>query len=599
MEELVKKEIRNLNLRMEFVNYIGGVPLAVFFLVLSQKMYYEKFYQVLLGFLAAVTITLLIFPYLRTRMFYAMFRPVLENKNQNDLSFAKEQLLKFPTYCGILVQLQWIVGDITTLSVYYSFVPVSAYGLTTFFLLVVFLAPINYMIHSTQADIFLSKILTLPAIRNIPVNKENIRAVTIFQRVSIASFSILFLPVGVLVSLYFFGSLSDPDDPFRNYLVGLIGIQSVSISYICSNLLAKILSKNTENVKEALSELKNGNLAYKMPLVDSEELGFVLALNFNELRDKIFEVVTHLKSTSNKLNALSYTLENNATHVAKEAENQSNFAEELSRSMEEFQTAIVQTEKNTESQKGLTEVCVDALFDLDSEMQSSLKQAGESASLSKKANEYAEFGSGLGLSTKNAISEIQEESKAIIDYAQLISEISDQVGLLSLNASIESARAGESGKGFQVVAREISKLGENTNQNSEMISKKVKILSQKIKHGYEQIQEVSERFREIQEASLKSDQSIKQISENLGRQFNLHGKVKTFILQLKDQALAIRESAKEQKSTIEESNSELEKLSSGSEQLTQSAKNLKNVSLELKEDAALLLKQIEFFKVGS
>lgn len=596
MEDLVKKEIRNLNLRMEFVNYIGGVPLAVFFLVLSQKMYYEKFYQVLLGFLAAVTITLVIFPYLRTRMFYTMFRPVLEGSNQHDLSFAKEQLLKFPTYCGILVQLQWIVGDITTLSVYYSFVPISLYGLTTFFLLVVFLAPINYMIHSTQADLFLSNILTLPAIRNIPVNKEHIRAVTIFQRVSIASFSILFLPVGVLISLYFFGSLSDANDPFRNYLVGLIGIQSVSISYICSNLLAKILSKNTENVKEALSELKNGNLAYKMPLVDSEELGFVLALNFNELRDKILEVVTHLKSTSSKLNELSFTLENNATHVAKEAENQSNFAEELSRSMEEFQTAIVQTEKNTEAQKGLTEVCVDALFDLDNEMQSSLTQAGESANLSKKANEYAEFGSGLGLSTKNAISEIQEESKAIIDYAQLISEISDQVGLLSLNASIESARAGESGKGFQVVAREISKLGENTNQNSEMISKKLKTLSQKIKHGYEQIQEVSERFREIQEASLKSDQSIKQISENLGRQFKLHGTVKTFILQLKDQALAIRESAKEQITTIEESNSEPEKLSSGSEQLTQSAKNLKNVSLELKEDAASLLKQIEFFK---
>lgn len=108
---------------------------------------------------------------------------------------------------------------------------------------------------------------------------------------------------------------------------------------------------------------------------------------------------------------------------------------------------------------------------------------------------------------------------------------------------------------------------------------------------------MSERFREIQDASLKSDQSIKLISENLGRQFKLHATVKTFILQLKDQAIAIRESTKEQKSTIEESNDELEKLSSGSEQLAQSAKNLQNVSLELKDDAALLMKQIEFFKV--
>jgi methyl-accepting chemotaxis protein len=596
MEDLVKKELRGLNLRMEFVNYIGGVPLAVFFLVLSQRMYYDKFYFVLLGFLAAVTITLIIFPYLRTKMFYAMFRPILETHNTKDLSLYKERLLKFPTYCGILVQFQWILGDITTLSVYYSFVPVSLYGLTTFFFLLVFLAPINYMIHSTQADLFLSKILTLSAIRDIPVNKENIRAVTIFQRVSIASFSILFLPVGVLVALYFFGSLTEPDDPFRNLLVGLIGLQSLSISYICSNLVSKILSKNTENVKDALSELKNGNLAYTMPLVDSEELGFVLALNFNELRDRILEVVTHLKSTSNKLNELSHTLDGNATEVAAEAANQSNFSEELSASMGEFQSSVVQTENNTEIQKGLTEVCVNALLDLDKEMQSSLIQAGESTKLSQNTNEFAEVGSSLGLSAENAISEIQEESKAIIDYAQLISDISDQVGLLSLNASIESARAGESGRGFQVVAREISKLGENTNENSAMISKKLKQLSLKIKHGYEQIKEVSERFREIQDAALMSDQSIKLISENLGRQFKLHATVKTFILQLKDQAIAIRESTKEQKVTIAESNYELEKLSNGSEQLAQSAKNLKNVSLELKDDAALLRKQIDFFK---
>ena len=265
--------------------------------------------------------------------------------------------------------------------------------------------------------------------------------------------------------------------------------------------------------------------------------------------------------------------------------------------MGEFQSTVVQTENNTEIQKGLTDVCVNALLDLDKEMQSSLIQAGESTKLSQKANEFAEVGSGLGLSTENAISEIQEESKAIIDYAQLISDISDQVGLLSLNASIESARAGESGRGFQVVAREISKLGENTNENSAMISKKLKQLSLKIKHGYEQIKEVSERFREIRDASLKSDESIKLISENLGRQFKLHATVKTFILQLKDQAIAIRESTKEQKVTIAESNYELEKLSSGSGQLALSAKNLKNVSRELKDDAALLRKQIDFFKI--
>jgi len=203
----------------------------------------------------------------------------------------------------------------------------------------------------------------------------------------------------------------------------------------------------------------------------------------------------------------------------------------------------------------------------------------------------------MGLSTENAISEIQIESKAILDYAKLISEISDQVGLLSLNASIESARAGETGKGFQVVAREISKLGENTNENSQMISKKLKILSQKIKSGYQQIQEVSNQFREIQTAAIKSDESIQLIEENLTRQSTLQLTVNGFISELKDQAQSIRNSTKEQKLTIEESNYGLEKLTKSSEQLAISARNLMNISIELKDDAAILLEQIEFFKV--
>ncbi|HNI27792.1 MAG TPA: methyl-accepting chemotaxis protein [Leptospiraceae bacterium] len=401
----------------------------------------------------------------------------------------------------------------------------------------------------------------------------------------------------MLISLYFFGSFSDADDPFRSLLVGLIGVQSVTVSFICSFLLAKILSRNIENVKAALSELRNGNLTYRMSSVDSEELGFAMAIDFNELAERFFSVISDMKSAAAKLNSISLTLEKNSMATAQEALKQSSFAEELSAGMVEFQSVIVQTEENTEVQKNLSESCAESLLNLDREMKSSIVLAGESSGLSEKTHQYAQDGAGLGLSAEAAITEILEESRAIIDYAHLISEIADQVGLLSLNASIESARAGESGRGFKVVAGEISKLGESTNANSEMISKKVAVLSKRIKFGYEKILDVSKKFSEIQEASSRTSQSMELISENLSRQAKMQGQVKQLILELKDSAGSIRDSAKEQRLIIEESNSGLERLTESSELLSVSAESLRDISIEMKKDAIQLFSQIEFFRI--
>ncbi|HNH09888.1 MAG TPA: methyl-accepting chemotaxis protein, partial [Leptospiraceae bacterium] len=241
--------------------------------------------------------------------------------------------------------------------------------------------------------------------------------------------------------------------------------------------------------------------------------------------------------------------------------------------------------------------CAESLLNLDREMKSSIVLAGESSGLSEKTHQYAQDGAGLGLSAEAAITEILEESRAIIDYAHLISEIADQVGLLSLNASIESARAGESGRGFKVVAGEISKLGESTNANSEMISKKVAVLSKRIKFGYEKILDVSKKFSEIQEASSRTSQSMELISENLSRQAKMQGQVKQLILELKDSAGSIRDSAKEQRLIIEESNSGLERLTESSELLSVSAESLRDISIEMKKDAIQLFSQIEFFRI--
>jgi hypothetical protein len=118
LKELIKTKVRELNLRMELFTYLGAVPLAAIFLILSNKTYYEKFYFFSISVVVAIAVTLLVFPFLRGQLFTHLFTQIVASKTSAESSICKEKLLNFPNYCGILVQAQWTVGLTTSFLVY-------------------------------------------------------------------------------------------------------------------------------------------------------------------------------------------------------------------------------------------------------------------------------------------------------------------------------------------------------------------------------------------------------------------------------------------------------------------------------------------------
>ena len=82
---------------------------------------------------------------------------------------------------------------------------------------------------------------------------------------------------------------------------------------------------------------------------------------------------------------------------------------------------------------------------------------------------------------KEVVNNLKEKSSNINDMLKIIKDISKQTNLLSLNASIEAARAGDAGLGFAVVAAEVKKLSEKSSDSAEKISKTINEINESIK----------------------------------------------------------------------------------------------------------------------
>lgn len=601
MKEHIEKEIRKLNISLELMTYLINVPIAAGFAILTLRAYEEKFIIFVQGVLIAIIFSLIFTVLFRTHLLKKLVLKDLNTLSPRELKIYKLDLFKIPVYCGsIVVQLQWIIGIIITAWYYCNFYGFTFDNLTVFFLIMVFLAPINFTTHAAKSDIFLGKCLNIEEVVKIELTKKELKTAgkgfTNYLRIFLTFGASVFFVIGTMFVMHLKGVFAETGNPYKDYALFFIFIQSFIVFINSTNVAVGTIEKNIDNISKAIQEFSKGNLSNIIPIIDTEELALVTA-DLDEFRKKIIGIIGEVQSASNKLTILSSDLQNNSSNVANQAQTQAAFSEEISAALEEFSSSIIQSEGLAMEQLDSVNDSITSLTQLESEIEATLSYSNDSSKLSSLTKSYSNEGKSLSEIARNAMEDIKNESVEISEYTKIIADIAERVGLLSLNASIEAARAGAEGRGFAVVATEISKLGDSTNENSSLIQKKVISLSRKVQDGYQKNQTLLGSFSSILSASEKTDMTIEKMNVAMKKQISLEANVKSKLEDLKSKSKSISEYTSEQKISINAFNVSVDTLKSGSEQLAISADSLNSISHELSSDAKILSDKVSFFKV--
>lgn len=131
--------------------------------------------------------------------------------------------------------------------------------------------------------------------------------------------------------------------------------------------------------------------------------------------------------------------------------------------------------------------------------------------ISSGAENLAKIGEKLSYATSSTMNDVKRTD----DIIQMIQEIADQTKLLGLNAAIESARAGEYGRGFSVVAEEIRRLSEQSNNSAKQVKEILGKISNEIIVINEQTQETSAVSEEQSSSTEEIAASMQQLAAQL------------------------------------------------------------------------------------
>ena len=276
------------------------------------------------------------------------------------------------------------------------------------------------------------------------------------------------------------------------WMVGL-GIGMVGLGFLAALVLSNSIVQPLDTIRQAMHAISEGegDLTARLEVRGQDEIA-QLSGHFNRFVGNIQGIIRQVVGISGEI--ASGSLEMNAGMSEMDSTSES-----IARTAEDQKTNVNQANDKVGTIAGSSQI----IYSNVTRALGVFEQAQDAAAKGRAA--VGEVVRGMAAITSN--------SQQIGNILTVIGEIANQTNLLSLNAAIEAAKAGENGKGFAVVAEEVRKLAERCAQAAKEITLLIGTSNRSIQDGSKMVNTAGEGLRSIEEAIAASGKHIQAIGD--------------------------------------------------------------------------------------
>lgn len=404
------------------------------------------------------------------------------------------------------------------------------------------------------------------------------------------------------IGMVFAGTDKAQKDQAVNRIVYTVVIVVAVVMLFCilfMVIFSRSITSSLQKSIQLVQTVAKGNLSVepdKRLLTRKDEIGDLSkALDSlrNELRDilsRISQNIEAIQDSSEGLEKMSaetvetmHSVESAVMDIARGADEQARNSVRTSENVQEMGERIAET---------ASEVAV--LNENAADMQNSSEKTVETMRRLHEINQ--EVHASIEQITMQT-NETNEAAKRIKKVTELITEIAEETTLLSLNASIEAACAGEHGRGFAVVASQIQKLAEQTNASSQSIEKIIMILMENSDEAVAAMKHVQEIIGSQSESLKDTETIVAEVSKGIGKSMQSIRQIDGSTKLLQNEREEIIEAVRELTEIAELNAVNTEKTSTVTNEVTGNFELVEGSAQQLKKIAGQLEECVRYFQL--